>query len=124
MSTRLKLVAKKHWYGLGQRRCYCGVQLNWAPGYKNSATFEHIVPKSQGGTFALKNSLIICRSCNDARGNTCWIDWITQNNPPKAKWLMQKYQDAVAFYTNNNRTLSVKGNKNINIRIENVIINM
>lgn len=116
--------ARTHWYGLGQRRCYCGVQLVWQQGQKNSATFEHIVPKSQGGTFALINSLIICRSCNEARGNTCWIDWITQNNPPKAKWLMKKYQDAVAHYASIDRKLSVKGNKQIHIRIEKVIINL
>lgn len=87
------------WYDNGQRRCHCCcVQLNWTGNYKNSATIEHMIPKSRGGTLEAINILIMCYRCNAARGNIDWIEWITTSKPPKAEWLIQKYLDAVQFY--------------------------
>lgn len=64
------------WYNLGQRRCHCcGVQLNWCGDFKNSATIEHLVPKSQGGTLAIPNVLVVCGDCNKARKNKDYIQW-------------------------------------------------
>lgn len=124
MSTNQKRNAIEHWYSLGQRRCYCGVQLVWNQDQKNSATFEHLVPKSQGGTLALKNSLVICSDCNNNRGNADWIDWIVENNPPKAKWLLHKYNEAVQYYSQHNRKLKVKHGNQVHIHIEQLTINM
>lgn len=87
------------WYELGQRRCYCGVQLNWTGNRgRNAASFEHLIPKSQGGTRHKQNGIIVCRKCNNDRGNKDWIEWIREKNPPKAEWLIQKYLDAHEFY--------------------------
>lgn len=48
MSHNARYKHKINWYLLGQRRCHCcGVQLNWADGHKNSASVEHLIPKSK-----------------------------------------------------------------------------
>jgi len=35
----------------------------------NFATIDHIVPKSRGGTSNIENLRLICRKCNNKRGN-------------------------------------------------------
>ena len=35
----------------------------------NYATIDHIVPKSRGGTSNIENLRLICRKCNNKRGN-------------------------------------------------------
>ena len=115
--------AKNIWFKRGQRRCYCGRQLVWQQGQKNSATFEHMVPKAHGGTYALKNSMIVCSECNNKRGTTCWIEWIQKNNPPKAKWLIKKYKQALEFYAGVDRHKQVKMPMHITIHIKNLTIN-
>jgi len=87
--------AKIRAYANGQRRCYCGVQLNWTGRHSNSATFEHLVPRSQGGTWAKENGMIVCSKCNEKRANRCWIKYVNETNPPKKEWLIQKYLEAV-----------------------------
>lgn len=86
------------WYRKGQRRCYCGVQLNWTHGHKNSATFEHLVLKSKGGGFHHWNGLIACSACNNARGDIPWKEWLEYKNPPKKAWLLNRYENAVKKY--------------------------
>jgi hypothetical protein len=100
MATRQKKAVIRS-YKLGQRRCYCGTQLVYQPNQKNSATFEHLVPKSAGGTYHQFNCLIVCRRCNQARGNQCWITWIEKHSPPKKEWLIEKYMEAIRRYRGN-----------------------
>jgi 5-methylcytosine-specific restriction endonuclease McrA len=38
------------------------------PGYKNSVTREHIVPKSLGGSDTMDNIAAACNHCNGKRG--------------------------------------------------------
>jgi hypothetical protein len=56
-----------------------------------------LIPKSNGGTDALKNGLVGCAGCNEARGNTCWVRWINKLNPPKKEYLINKYYEAIEF---------------------------
>lgn len=52
-----------------QWRCYwCGCGLRRELGYQNSATIEHLVPKSQGGPDRIWNLAAACRRCNHTRG--------------------------------------------------------
>jgi 5-methylcytosine-specific restriction endonuclease McrA len=114
----------KRWYKLGQRRCpCCGVQLVYQPKCDNSATFEHLVPRSQGGTLHAINGLMICSKCNHTRGNTCWISFVKKNKPPKQEWLIQRYLAAVKYYGRGagSRPISVSF-KRINIYINQVNI--
>lgn len=51
-------------------RCfYCSGFMKLRQGFKNSATIEHCHPKSQGGTLSYFNTMLVCRDCNQARGN-------------------------------------------------------
>jgi len=113
---------KRKWFSLGQRRCYCGRQLVWNPNLPNSATFEHLVPKSAGGTYHFFNSLLVCSDCNHRRGNTCWIKWINKLNPPKKEWLIQRYVDAVQEYRKMDRQVQIRY-KTVNVYIQNMTIN-
>lgn len=61
----------------GLRCHYCEQFMNVYHGPLNRAqnadkrrfTFEHIVPKSQGGTWGLYNIVGACSGCNNAHGN-------------------------------------------------------
>jgi len=91
--------AKVHWYRKGQRRCHCcGVQLHWQGDLKNSATVEHLVPQSKGGTSWCGNIIMVCTLCNKKRGNSNWIDWVLNYKLPKDEWLIGKYLAAVEHY--------------------------
>ena len=86
---------KALYYSLGHKRChYCCVQLNYAQGFKNSATVEHIILKSKGGTMAQKNLLIVCNQCNSKRGNKSFIGFVTGSRLPRQEWLKSKYEKA------------------------------
>jgi len=114
----------RHAYGLGQRRCpVCCVQLVYTANNRNSATFEHIVPKSKGGTRHRENGMMMCYACNNGRGTKCWIEWMNEVNPPKKEWLIQKYIDAIEFYKENQIEVKVKTGP-ISVYIENMTINI
>lgn len=65
------------------RCCYCGCET-WIPDiidgverFKwNRATKEHINPRSDGGTYGKYNLVMACSSCNNARGNKCYEEFI------------------------------------------------
>lgn len=43
----------------------CGIELTI-----DTATLDHIIPRSKGGTFALHNLRLACSPCNNKRGNS------------------------------------------------------
>lgn len=47
--------------------CWCGCTTVEENGKKNSATIEHILPKSQGGTYDFENLAMACSKCNNER---------------------------------------------------------
>jgi len=48
----------------------CGTRLNWDRGQQpNSAEVDHIIPHSLGGSDHPTNLRIVCRTCNQSRGN-------------------------------------------------------
>ena len=104
------------WYNLGQRRCHCcGIQMTWENGFSDSpkqtnrtASVEHLVPASQGGTFHMENILITCRGCNNSRGSEDWIEFVERNKFPKSEWLIARYLKAITFYKENKMKISVK----------------
>lgn len=112
-------------YKLGQRRCpLCGCQLVYNHHQPNTASFEHLVPKSKGGTCASRNGIVVCRRCNAERGNMCWVRWIEKINPPKKEYLLAKYLDAVAFYEQQGREITVRNVSKIKVHIENLTVNI
>jgi 5-methylcytosine-specific restriction endonuclease McrA len=92
-----KQARKQHYYNLGHTRChYCCVQLNYAAGHKNSATVEHIIPKSKGGTLRESNCLIVCKTCNGKRKNKDFKGFVSGSRFPRRDWLFGKYEKALA----------------------------
>ena len=49
----------------GDRCCYCSEQF----GPDLPPTLEHVIPRSQGGTWATKNLRLACGPCNNTRGD-------------------------------------------------------
>lgn len=58
----------------GKRCIYCNVRMTLPCGDKDrlssDATFEHLRPVSQGGTWHKDNIALACHACNNARGDT------------------------------------------------------
>ncbi|WP_374048662.1 HNH endonuclease [uncultured Cutibacterium sp.] len=63
--------AKRRARAAGLTHCpSCGVPLRWDIGRTPaSPEADHIIPHSLGGTDRLDNIRIICRHCNQSRGN-------------------------------------------------------
>lgn len=87
---RFKLIEAEESHGLGQsvaylyrrrvERCfYCARKLGPAPApwdveaghiYPDARTFEHMTPRSRGGSDEIENIVIACWGCNEAKGTT------------------------------------------------------
>lgn len=63
--------AKHQAQAAGQTHCpICNTQLDYTRGRTpTSAEVDHIIPYSRGGTDTIDNVRIICRRCNQRRGN-------------------------------------------------------
>lgn len=48
---------------------YCGVDMTLEHGHPNTATIEHIIPKSKGGKQIRGNYMAACLNCNNERGD-------------------------------------------------------
>lgn len=60
--TRIKLAERAGW------SCgWCGQKTRRDMGWQNSATIEHLTPKSAGGTNKLENLMHACARCNNLR---------------------------------------------------------
>lgn len=68
---RLAAQAKRAGLAAGIVRCpLCGAWLDYEQGRRpNSAEVDHIMPYSLGGSDDINNVRIICRKCNQSRGN-------------------------------------------------------
>jgi hypothetical protein len=82
--TSLKLA-----YENGVLRCpCCGIQLVWKAHtsnvQKNLATVDHIVPQSIGGADTTENMFVMCRKCNEFRGNSCFVTFVTERGVSKS----------------------------------------
>lgn len=116
----LNLRNKIKWYKLGQRRCpCCGVQLTWGGNTSDrSATTEHLVLKSHGGSNHEFNVLIICWKCNNRRGNKDWFKWLDEINAPKKEWLAEKYLNSIREYTSTSNNYLVSQDIKKRIKVE------
>lgn len=59
---RCRLAEAQNW-----RCCWCGKHLTPVPDQKNSATIEHINPRSLGGSDEMDNLAAACSRCNSRR---------------------------------------------------------
>lgn len=63
--VRTRLAEAQNWHC-----CWCGCDATHLRGKSNSATVEHVVPRSKGGTDDMDNLAMACERCNTRRGNT------------------------------------------------------
>ncbi|WP_041766870.1 HNH endonuclease [Leifsonia xyli] len=78
-TSRTRLAPSLHWRkrvldagrSQGVTHCpICAVGLDYRVTRKpNSAEPDHIIPAANGGTNPLSNGRVICRRCNQSRGN-------------------------------------------------------
>jgi hypothetical protein len=85
-----KKTALKAAYENGLRRCpCCNVQLVWKANLdsiqKNLATVDHMVPRSIGGPDSSDNMFVMCRKCNEDRGNACFVTFVTSRGYSKTE---------------------------------------
>lgn len=60
---RCRLGESQNW-----KCCWCGVECVPEPNFSNSATIEHVQPRSLGGSDDWENLAMACASCNHRRG--------------------------------------------------------
>lgn len=75
-------------YQSGLRRCpCCDVQLVWKANpdniQKNLATVDHMVARSIGGPDTVENMFVMCRKCNEDRGNQCFVEFVVSRGVSK-----------------------------------------
>lgn len=75
-------------YQNGVRRCpCCNVQLVWKAKpdnvQRNLATVDHMVAKSLGGPDTSDNMFVMCRKCNEERGNQCFVKFVVSRGVSK-----------------------------------------
>jgi hypothetical protein len=68
---RSRLAEVQRW-----RCCWCLCEMRGEQGFNNSATIEHITPRSCGGTDHKANLAIACNRCNNRRGNIPWEEFL------------------------------------------------
>lgn len=60
---RVRLAEAQNW-----KCCWCGCNTTGSYGLKHSATTEHVIPRSNGGTDDVDNLAMACSKCNHKRG--------------------------------------------------------
>jgi 5-methylcytosine-specific restriction endonuclease McrA len=81
---KLRTQAKREAQEAGLVSCpMCGVQLDWSvAGHTNSPEADHIVPWAKGGRDVIENVRIICRQCNQRKGDRMtWAPGREQHSP-------------------------------------------
>lgn len=58
-------------------RCsYCGVNMTLSLGQPNTATRDHVVPRSAGGPTEAWNIVAACSCCNSRKGDKPLVEWL------------------------------------------------
>lgn len=52
----------------GGRCTYCCTELTYELGLAHTATVDHRIPRSRGGTYDRNNLVAACHRCNQAKG--------------------------------------------------------
>jgi 5-methylcytosine-specific restriction endonuclease McrA len=73
IEIRCRLGEAQNW-----KCCWCGVECVPEPKHKNSATIEHVHPRSLGGENSWDNYAMACSNCNSRRG-TLSVEEFTAN---------------------------------------------
>jgi 5-methylcytosine-specific restriction endonuclease McrA len=69
---RKKLKTHKKLTG-GEKCAYCGVKLS-----TYTATLDHVIPLSRGGSDEPRNLVWCCKKCNYSKGNKLPYEWLKE----------------------------------------------
>ncbi len=118
-------------YQNGLRRCpCCNVQLVWKATpqkvQKNMATVDHMVAKSYGGADTADNMFVMCRKCNEERGNSCFVTFVVERGFSKVEAERLYKQAHIASVRNRLAFLmlnmkSVEERRNIKGKIKSIV---
>lgn len=91
---RCKLAEAQNW-----RCCWCGTECVETANLPNSATIEHVQPRSLGGADEWENYAMACAKCNHKRGTLSVEDMLAGNFPKqKPNKKLRKKAKAVEKY--------------------------
>jgi 5-methylcytosine-specific restriction endonuclease McrA len=77
---RTRLAEAQNW-----RCCWCGRHASIFRSRRDSATIEHVTPKSEGGTDAWENLAMSCARCNSSRGSEDAATFVAPSKNQKKK---------------------------------------
>jgi len=77
---RTRLAEAQNW-----RCCWCGRPVSIFRGRRDSATIEHVTPKSEGGTDDWENLAMSCARCNSNRGSKSADSFVPPTRDKKRK---------------------------------------
>lgn len=69
---KIKPLLFKLW---GNKCFHCGCGLD-----KSTATIDHLVPQSKGGSDLIDNLRLSCQRCNALKGNKIWAERMNETN--------------------------------------------
>lgn len=75
---------------------WCGKALSSYFGYNapNSATRDHVIPRSEGGSDSTKNIVVSCRACNQFRQHFTYSkEWPTKSARKKLRLIGRRMKD-------------------------------
>ena len=75
---RCRLAEAQNW-----KCCWCGIHCRPESNHKDSATIEHVEPRSLGGADEWDNYAMACSACNGKRGVLSVEDMIAGNFPKR-----------------------------------------
>lgn len=75
---RCKLAEAQNW-----KCCWCGIECRPEPNFTNSATIEHVHPRSLGGENHWDNYAMACAYCNNKRGTMPIEDFMAGKIPDR-----------------------------------------
>lgn len=84
--SKTKRLKYFEYMALQNGKCFsCGIEMESTNGEDNSATWEHVIPRSKRGKF---NTMVLsCKLCNQKRGNR----GPTKNEKKRAHHLFNEY---------------------------------
>lgn len=81
-----QLVSKRDWFNAQQGFCWlCGtpMRFKYAARDPGCATFDHLIPVREGGTWRADNLLLAHQDCNSRRGHSRHIFWLPPPYQPR-----------------------------------------
>lgn len=82
-----RLVSKWDWFNEQHTFCWlCGTPMHFKYDRTDRlcATFDHVIPVKEGGTWDPENLLLAHKDCNSRRGSRREIFWLSPPHAPRA----------------------------------------